>query len=168
MLLKITPLLFVLLLTFVSCEKEQILQDNQLTQENSINNKTTPEEEWGLNNEWYWLTQDCFPTPLNCYDPIVVKPPEQKSSDNIKSCVLKLDDAVAEGSDAIKKFFLSDDCSVLFPNLDNSKGHLSKLQSGIYDGICIAKNNKNYYLFGSKDELNIENPEFVLVVEFKK
>jgi len=109
-----------------------------------------------------WLFDDervkCWPSPLDCYDVITVKPTQSE--------ILKMfEEAVNGDASDIKDFFTTQQWQLLFPDFDGTV-NLIKLQSGLYDMIMKTDDkNISYYAAGSELPLTLKNEEFVLRID---
>jgi hypothetical protein len=109
-----------------------------------------------------WVFDDeevkCWPSPLDCYDPV----PVRASLDEI----IKLFEFAVNGNKQdVKYFFTTQNWQSLFPGLEGTD-NLIKLQSGNYDMIMsTGSNNMVHYLAGSTLPLTLHNEEFVLRID---
>jgi len=149
----ILPLLVMAILTFAffACQKTTD-ETNQ-----TVKNIQLKSGEWGLHKVWNGV-DDCPPPAVNCYDDIIVKPPNNYVTD--------LNNKVDSGR--ISTFFADGgDWQYLFPDLGTgsiNQAYLHKLSSGHYSITKVTSSNRIFYLAGETGTFNPSNPEFVLVI----
>ena len=160
--IKISVLILSAVIFFTSCEKSllelnSVEEQQQFQNDNVLKGGVAPD--WGIHR--VFTGEICEPPAINCFDDIIVKPPEQKNQNTFNSFM-------ADGASGVKKYFLSNNYQELFPNLKSNEEYLTKLQSGKYSCITIEKQNQMFYLFGKDDILNKQNFEFVFVLKYIK
>jgi len=160
-LIKLIALIFCAGFIFVTCQKAE---NKKVTAENqkliqSSNQTSLKTETWGLN----WMLEvengvTCIPTPLDCYDEIVITPSQTTALQHFEN-------AVQGNAGDVQYFFTYDSWDVLFPGLDGTT-NLDSLRTGHYD-MVMTHNDNNIYFYGAGNSkpLNFENEEFVLRID---
>jgi hypothetical protein len=104
----------------------------------------------------------CYKVPLDCYDPIIIRPTNEIEQDAFYA----LNNAVQ--SNDIEGYFTSDYWPVIFPGLDGTAS-LDSLQTGHYSMTCNYNTNTKtwYYLAGNVSPVTPANKDFVLQVQMR-
>ena len=114
----------------------------------------------GWSTEWIWDLdrKKCWPTPLDCFDPVNVKP-------HLSEIFMIFNNDVDGDASKVKDFFTNQEWQLLFPLLEGTD-YLTRLQSGNYDMIRITSDDNSmlYYAAGKNLPLTAANEEFVLQV----
>ena len=160
--------IFSVCIVVFSCSKVETTNVNGKSTPTTVNSPTTSpstlKNASGWTTEWIWDLdrKTCWPTPLDCFEAVDVKP-------HLNEIFMLFNTAVDGDTSKVKDFFTNQNWQLIFLLL-GGRYYLTRLQSGHYDMIRIASNDNDnlfFYAAGKNLPLTPANEEFVLQVILK-
>lgn len=148
--------------TFNACKKSGVAESKPANPNKSSLNQVARSASFGTTQVWLVGLGQCLPSPYNCGSDVVIIG-KRKLSDELHL-------AIGGGPADIGKFFTDFTKQDVFPaSTTVTQKQIDDLASGTYNIIEYTDQEdpyKKYYLVGPADNLNPENPEYVLSITF--